>query len=53
LISCSHLGPDGGFSTGWESCGVTNRGRVALRRDGPDFAACEAERLTTRGMSRT
>jgi hypothetical protein len=39
-------------ASGWESCGVTNKGTGALRRDDPDLAACEAERLTTRGMSR-
>jgi len=27
---------------------VTNCGKAALRRGGPDLAACEAERLTTR-----
>jgi hypothetical protein len=48
FISCSHRGPDGGFSTGWESCGGMKRGREKPRRDGPDLPASEAERLTTR-----
>jgi hypothetical protein len=54
LISCTHCGPDGGFSTGWESCGGTRSGSGEsgrLRRDGPALTACEAECLTTRGMT--
>jgi hypothetical protein len=50
------LSPDGGFSTGWESCAGMKRGRGDTPwrpRDGPDLTACEAERLTTRGMAGT
>ena len=38
LISCSHCGPDGGFSTGWESCGGDERrkGDASARRTGLD-----------------
>jgi hypothetical protein len=50
LISCSHWGPDGGFSTSCESCGGMNRGRGTPWRDGVDLTACEAERLTKRDM---
>ena len=50
LISCTHCGPDGGFSTGWESCGRTNCGREASRRDRPALTACPVERLTTGDM---
>jgi hypothetical protein len=55
LISCSHCGPDGGFSTGWESCGRLKVGRgesLRLRppRNEPDLTAGEVERLTTRDM---
>jgi hypothetical protein len=56
LISCTHCGPDGGFSTSRDSCGATNGGRGALgrlRRAGADLTASELERLTTRGMTRT
>jgi hypothetical protein len=28
-----------------------NRGRAMSRREGPDLTACEAERLTTDGMT--
>ena len=37
LISWSHCGPDGGFSTGLESCGGTNCGRGTPRCDRLDL----------------
>jgi hypothetical protein len=51
LISCSHCGPEGGFSTSLESCGGTNCGSGTPRRDGPDLTSWKAERLTTRDMA--
>jgi|ERR1700722_17926479 hypothetical protein len=43
------LRPDGGFSTGWESCGRIKVGRGEARRllpgrDEPDLTACETGR---------
>jgi hypothetical protein len=40
----------GGFSTGWESCGGTNCGRGAFRRERPALVGFGAERLMTRGI---
>src|SRR6476660_8809904 len=51
LISCTHCGPEGGFSTGWETWGGTNWGRGTSPRDRPTLTGCEAERLTTRDMT--
>jgi hypothetical protein len=48
---CAPPAPEGGFSTGWESCGGTKAGRGTPRRDGPDLTGCEAVRLTTRGIA--
>jgi hypothetical protein len=53
LISCTHCGPEGGFSTGWESCGGTKNGSGelgGLRHERPALTTREAERLTTRDM---
>jgi hypothetical protein len=47
FISRTHCGPEGGFSTGWESCRGTDRGRSTPRRVGPTVTAGEAERLST------
>ena len=50
LISWTHCGPDGGFSTGCESWGATNCGRGTPRREGPVLTDCGAERLATCDM---
>jgi hypothetical protein len=46
-------GPAGGFSTGCESWKGTNCGRGESRCDRPGLMACEAVRLTTRGIAGT
>ena len=50
LISWTHCGPAGGFSTSCESWGGTKAGSGASRLAG--LTGCEVERLTTRGMRR-
>ena len=47
------LRPGGGFSTAWESCGGMKRQGNGLGATGAALTACEAERLTTGGMTRT